>query len=73
MLNKYQSYMNYVILLSILLSVGFLYNRYNKKLDREISTENYDAIRKYLLNDFGDDMENGKIKKPIMWIHLNYE
>jgi hypothetical protein len=73
MLNKYQSYMNYAILLAILLGVGFLYNRYNNKLKREKSAENHDAIRKYLLNDFGDDMENGKNKKPIMWIHLNYE
>ncbi len=61
---------NYIILFIILMVVGFLYRRYEDKLMREENIDNYDAIRKYLLNDTEDLATS---KKPIMWIHIPYE
>ncbi len=59
-------------LLAILIVVAFLYQRYQNKLDRDNDSENYESIQKFLLND-PDDVDTKKIKKPILWIHLNYE
>ena len=67
---KPNNYTNYIFLFAILLASTFLYQRYQKKLDREHDSENYDAIQKYLLND--PDLAKDK-KKPILWIPLKYE
>jgi len=67
---KPNNYTNYIFLFAILLVSTFLYQRYQKKLDRENDSENYDAIQKYLLND--PDLAKDK-KKPILWIPLKYE
>jgi len=67
---KPNNYTNYIFLFAILLASTFLYQRYQKKLDRENDSENYDAIQKYLLND--PDLAKDK-KKPILWIPLKYE
>jgi len=61
--------MNYVILLIILIATAFLYQRYQNKLDRENTDDDYSAIQKYLLNDH--DLANNK--KPIIWVFLNFE
>ena len=66
---KIKNYTNYIFLFAILLATAFLYQRYQKKLDRESDSENYDAIQKYLLND----PDLAKDKKPILWIPLKYE
>lgn len=66
---KFKNYTNYILLVIILLVLGFLYNRYKDKLDRESSNENYSAIQKYLLND--SDLDN--VKKPILWIPVYTE
>lgn len=60
---------NLLFLLFILLILGFLYKRFNDKLEREERGDNYEAIRQYLL----DDETLGKSKKPIMWVHVPYE
>jgi hypothetical protein len=73
MATNLQDYLNYFILVAILLGVAFLYHRYKNKLQRESLSENYNAIRKYLLNDVDDEVKDGKLKKPIMWIHIDYE
>ena len=69
---KIKSFSKYIYLMSILLVIAFLYQRYSTKLDNEKNSQNYDSIQKFLLND-PDDLENGKIKKPILWIHLAHE
>ncbi len=61
---------NYILLFIILMVVGFLYRRYEDKIQREENIDNYEAIRKYLLNDTEDLATS---KKPIMWIHIPYE
>lgn len=58
-----------IFLLFILITLGFLYRRYEDKLERENTTSVYEAIQDYLL----DDNTLGKSKKPILWIHIPYE
>ena len=60
---------NLLLLFFILLLVAFLYRRFENKLIRDKSKDNYDAIQNYLL----DDVTLGKSKKPILWIHVPYE
>jgi len=60
---------NLCILILILVTLGFLYQRYEEKRIREENKDNYDAIQNYLL----DDITLGKSKKPILWIHVPYE
>ncbi len=60
---------NYIILFAILIILGYFYRRFEDKRIREEDGEDYDAIRKYLLND----KTLGKEKKPILWVHVPYE
>lgn len=57
------------IFIFVLLVLVFLYRRFEDKRLREESTDNYNAIQDYLL----DDVTLGKSKKPILWIHVPYE
>ena len=64
-----KSFTNLFILFFILIVLGFLYRRFEDKLIREETSENYKAIQNYLL----DDVTLAKSKKPILWIHVPYE
>lgn len=64
------SLFNYIILFVILIVLGFFYRRFEDKRIREENKENYEAIRKYLLNDTSDLAAS---KKPILWIYVPYE
>jgi hypothetical protein len=61
---------NYIILFVVFVLLTFLYRRFEEKRIREENKENYDAIRKYLLEDRSDLAQS---KKPILWIHIPYE
>ena len=69
MLFKNKNNINYIFLFIILLVTAFLYQRYQKKLDKENNIENYNSIQKYLLNSPNKVKDN----KPILWIPLKYE
>ena len=60
---------NYIILFIIIISLGILYQKYLEKQTRDVSTDGYTEIRKYLLKD--KDLD--KTKKPILWIYIPYE
>jgi hypothetical protein len=64
-----KSYTNLFILFFILIVVGFLYKRFEDKERKEESSDIYESIQKYLL----DDDTLAKSKKPIMWLHVPYE
>ncbi len=64
-----KSITNLFILFFILLVLGILYRRFEDKMAREESSDIYESIQKYLL----DDDTLGKSKKPILWIHVPYE
>lgn len=61
-------FFKYIITLIILIGVGILYDKYKikNKIDEDI--DNYELIKKYLLND--SSLANAK--KPILWIHVDY-
>lgn len=61
--------LNYIISFVILVASGMLYDKYKLKNKLDEDMENYDLIKKYLLND--SSLANAK--KPILWIYLNYE
>jgi len=64
-----KSFTNLFILFFILIVLGVLYKRFEDKMAREESSDIYESIQKYLL----DDETLGKSKKPILWIHVPYE
>lgn len=64
-----KSFTNLFILFFILIVLGVLYRRFEDKMKREESSDIYESIQKYLL----DDDTLGKSKKPILWIHVPYE
>ena len=72
MLIKAKEFTNLLLLIIVAFGIGFLYRRYEDKKMREDSDEDYQLIQKYLLNDDNLDDFN-KSKKPILWIHINYE
>jgi hypothetical protein len=63
------AFVNYIITLIILIGTGIIYDKYKikNKIDEDI--DNYELIKKYLLND--SSLANAK--KPILWVHINYE
>jgi hypothetical protein len=65
------SYYNIIFLFAILLVIAYLYQRYKNKWNREKDEFNYNAIQKYLLTE--DDIKEGKVKKPILWVYIPYE
>lgn len=58
-----------LVLLIVLLVLGFLYNRYEKKRQRQTDGDMFDAIQNYLLDE--TDLDHSK--KPILWIHVPHE
>jgi hypothetical protein len=64
-----KSFTNLFILFFILIVLGILYKKFEDKRMSEETTEDYETIQKYLLND----VTLAKSKKPILWIHVPYE
>jgi hypothetical protein len=60
--------LKYLTVFVILTIVGILYDRYKLKNQQEDNLQNYDIVRKYLLND--NALTGGK---PIIWVHVDYE
>lgn len=61
-------FLKYIITLIILIGVGILYDKYKIKNKIDEDVDNYELIKKYLLND--SSLANAK--KPILWIHIDY-
>jgi hypothetical protein len=60
--------LDYIYMLIFIMVIGFFYRRFLDKYDNE-ELQNYEKIKKYLLND----SSIAKSKKPILWIHIPYE
>jgi len=60
----------YKLLLSfiVLTILGIFYDKYNKKQEQVKNKDEYDLIKKYLLNE---NAITGSV--PIVWVHLDYE
>ena len=64
------SYLNFILLIFIVIVLGILYHRYQEKKYRvKNQYDNYDSIKKYLLSE--SSLANNK--KPIIWVHIPYE
>jgi hypothetical protein len=65
-------YSNYIYSLIVTIVIGFLYNRYKRFEDSDEEKASYSMVQKYLINN---DQDNAlaKNKKPILWIHMNYD
>lgn len=58
----------FVLFFIIAVALGILYDKYRKTQEREVQVEEYDLVKKYLLN------ENSLLgNKPIMWVPIEYE
>lgn len=62
-------YIKYGASLLVLMAVGMLYEKYKGYIDDDEEIKHYELVRKYLLND----SSLAQSKRPIIWIHLNYE
>lgn len=62
------NFSKYIFTLVILVASGILYDKYKIKNKIDDDVENYELIKKYLLND--SSLANAK--KPILWIHIDY-
>lgn len=60
---------NKIIFFVIVVALGILYDKYREKQDKQQFHDDYDIVRKYLLND----SKTLTSKKPIIWVHLDYE
>ena len=60
---------DYICLMVILMAVGFVYRRYVDKYETDDELQQYNLIKRYLLNDSSITRH----KKPIIWIHIPYE
>lgn len=60
--------LKYIIIFIIITVIGILYDKYNKKMERLNMTNDYDLVKKYLLNE-----EAFSTNTPIIWVHLDYQ
>lgn len=68
-------YSNYIYSLIVTIVIGFLYNRYKRFEDSDEEKASYSMVHKYLINESYTNKDNTlvKNKKPILWIHMNYD
>jgi hypothetical protein len=62
------NYSKYLVTIVVVIGTGMLYRRYQDSEKRNLSKENYELIKKYVLND--SSLAN--LKKPILWVHIPY-
>lgn len=63
------SYLKYIFLLSLLIILSFSLENYKKTEERKDKFNDYELIKKYLLND----STLARSDKPILWIHITFE
>lgn len=60
---------NYIFSLAVLFGMGILYDKFKSKVKSNNDIEQYDVVKKFLLNE----SLGYKANKPIMWIHIVYD
>ena len=58
----------YLTIFLILTLLGYLYDKYKQKLERNDKIDHDDIVRKYLLNESAI-----KGSKPIIWVHIEHD
>lgn len=67
------NYTKLILSVSLLLLIGYLYDKYKSNLDKDKQFEDFEIVRKYLLGESKQINELRNSQKPILWIHINYE
>jgi hypothetical protein len=62
--------MNYIFSLAVLFVVGILYDKYKMKNQSKEELDQYDLVKKFLLNESPLGYNNNK---PLLWVHLVYD
>ena len=62
-------YAKYVFVLILLIIFGFFFEKYKKTEELHNKMDQYDLIKKYLLND----STLARTDKPILWVHVVFE
>lgn len=71
---KYNKYFNLAISILLLLVIGYLFNKYKIYIEKDDKIEDLNIIKKYLLDNENSSIYNlSSIKKPIIWIHIEYD
>ena len=70
-----EKYINLAASILLLLAVGYIYNKFQIKVDTDDKLYELNIIQKYLLNenDYYTIDKLSSIKKPIIWIHIEYD
>ena len=68
------NYNNLVISILLLFAIGYIYDKFKINVDRDDKKEELNLIKKYLLQEQDFTIEQlSSIKKPILWVHVEYE
>lgn len=62
--------MNYIFSLAVLFVVGVLYDKYKAKNQDKEDMDQYDIVKKFLLNESPLGYNNNK---PLLWVHMVYD
>tara|TARA_Y100000741_G_scaffold203392_1_gene154635 strand:- start:105 stop:1094 length:990 start_codon:yes stop_codon:yes gene_type:complete len=70
-----KKYINLAVSILLLLAVGYIYNKFQIKVETDDKIEELNIIKKYLLNeeDYYTIDKLSAIKKPVIWIHIEYD
>ena len=62
-------YMKYIFAMVLLVILGFIFEKYKSSEAKRDKMDQYELIKKYLLNDY----TLARSDKPILWIHVTFE
>lgn len=68
-------YNNIIVSLLLLIGAGYIYNKLKLNIETGDKRDDLDIIKKYFLDEQDDNYirKLSSIKKPIIWIHIDYE
>jgi len=74
-MSLFSDYSRHITTMIVLLGVGFLYNRYKEKFEPYDQSNEYNMIKKFLLNTSSNSNTSLSLgnDKPFLWIHMDYK
>ena len=69
---KKMNFSNIIITILLLFGIGFIYNKYKSSIGNIEKSNDLTLVKEYLLGDKNKIEDLGKINKPIIWIHIEY-
>lgn len=68
-----KKYIKLILSIGLLLILGHISNKFNYNLEKDKKLEDFEIVRKFLLGEDKQITDLKNSKKPILWIHLNYQ